>query len=102
MKPVVGIIGLGIMGNAMAVALLALGYRVTGYDIRAQACRRLKQAGGQPLASGTVVAKSADVVITSLATTAALAATVEKIIVANSRCSRKKYPTSAPTATAPG
>lgn len=79
MKPVVGMIGLGIMGSAMAEALLAQGYRVTGYDIRAQACRRLKKAGGQPLASATAVARGADVVITSLATTAALADTVEKI-----------------------
>jgi len=82
MKPVVGMIGLGIMGSAMAEALLAQGYRVTGYDIRAQACRRLKKAGGQPLASATAVARSADVVITSLATTAALADTVGKIAAA--------------------
>ncbi len=79
MKPVVGMIGLGIMGSAMAEALLAQGYRVTGYDIRAQACRRLKKTGGQPLASATAVARGADIVITSLATTAALDATVEKI-----------------------
>jgi len=79
MKPVVGMIGLGIMGSAMAEALLAQGYRVTGYDIRVQACRRLKKTGGQPLASATAVARGADIVITSLATTAALDATVEKI-----------------------
>lgn len=82
MKPVIGIIGLGIMGSAMAEALLAQGYRVTGYDIQALACRKLKQVGGQPLASGTAVARSADVVITSLATTAALDGTVEKIAAA--------------------
>ena len=82
MKPVIGMIGLGIMGSAMAEALLAQGYRVTGYDVRALACRRLKKAGGQPLASGTAVARSADVVITSLATTAALDGTVEKIAAA--------------------
>ncbi|MFN7085086.1 MAG: NAD(P)-dependent oxidoreductase [Burkholderiales bacterium] len=79
MKPAVGIVGLGIMGSAMAEALLAHGYRVTGYDIRAEACRRLKKAGGEPLASATAVAASAEIVITSLATAAALAATVAKI-----------------------
>lgn len=82
MKPVIGVIGLGIMGSAMAEALLANGYRVTGYDIRAQACRRLKKAGGQPLASGTAVARSSGIVITSLATTAALDDTVAKIAAA--------------------
>jgi 3-hydroxyisobutyrate dehydrogenase-like beta-hydroxyacid dehydrogenase len=82
MKPVIGIIGLGIMGGAMAEALLAQGYRVAGYDIRAQAGRRLKKAGGQALTSATAVARSADVVIASLATTAALDDTVEKIAAA--------------------
>lgn len=82
MKPRVGMIGLGIMGGAMAEALLAAGYRVSGYDIRTPACRRLKKAGGQALASATAVARDADVVITSLATTAALDATVSMIAAA--------------------
>jgi 3-hydroxyisobutyrate dehydrogenase-like beta-hydroxyacid dehydrogenase len=64
--------GLGIMGGAMAEALLAAGYAVCGYDPLASARQRLKQAGGQALASSGAIAARADIVITSLATVAAL------------------------------
>lgn len=70
--PVIGVIGLGIMGGAMAEVLLAQGYKVTGYDIVPSARRRLARAGGRPLASAAAVARGADVVITSLATVKAL------------------------------
>ena len=46
MKPVVGVIGLGIMGSAMAGALIEAGYRVVGTDVRAAARTRLRRAGG--------------------------------------------------------
>lgn len=83
MKPTIGVIGLGIMGGAMAEALRAGAYKVVGYDVRAQPRRRLKNAGGQPLRSSTAVAASADVLITSLATVAALDDAAEKIAAAN-------------------
>src|SRR3990172_9898423 len=79
MKPTIGVVGLGIMGGAMAETLLANGYEVFGYDLLPAARRRLKKAGGRPLASSTAVARSAEVVITSLATVAALEDAVEKI-----------------------
>lgn len=82
MKPAIGVIGLGIMGGAMAEALLAGGYQVVGYDIRPQPCQRLKKSGGRVLASTTAVARGADVLITSLATVAALDDAVEKIAAA--------------------
>ncbi|HXF66716.1 MAG TPA: NAD(P)-dependent oxidoreductase [Burkholderiales bacterium] len=82
MKPVVGVIGLGIMGGAMAGALAARGYRVTGYDPLPSARRRLARAGGWPLASSTAVAESADLVISSLATAAALEDAVGRIAAA--------------------
>jgi len=67
-----GIIGLGIMGGAMAEAFLAAGYKVCGYDPAGAAAQRLKRAGGEPLASATEVAERADILITSLASAAAL------------------------------
>lgn len=70
--PVIGVIGLGIMGGAMAESLLENGYKVTGHDIAPAARQRLRKAGGRPLASGAAVARSADIVITSLATVGAL------------------------------
>ena len=79
MEPTVGVIGLGIMGGAMAEALLASGYQVVGYDVLPAARGRLKKAGGRALASSAAVARSADIVITSLATVAALNDASEKI-----------------------
>ena len=79
MKPTIGVVGLGIMGGAMAEALLAGGYQVVGYDVLPAARDRLKKASGRPLASSTAVARSADIVITSLATVAALNDAIEKI-----------------------
>jgi putative dehydrogenase len=82
MKPTIGVVGLGIMGGAMAEALLAGGFKVVGYDVLAAPRERLKKAGGRPLLSSTAVAGSAEVLITSLATVAALDEAAGKIVAA--------------------
>ena len=74
-----GVIGLGIMGGAMAEALLAAGFAVCGYDPARAACRRLERAGGRPLASSLAVAKGAAILITSLPSSQALDAAVDGI-----------------------
>ena len=79
MKPVIGMIGLGIMGGAMAEALIDAGYRVVGYDVNAKARQRLKSAGGRVLSSCAAVASGADVLITSLPSVATLDDVVERI-----------------------
>ncbi len=71
-KPRVGVIGLGIMGSAMAAALVKAGYAVCGYDVVPAARKRLAQAGGRPLASNTAVAAEADLLIVSVSTSQAL------------------------------
>ena len=63
----------------MAQALIAAGHDVCGYDVLRAARERLKKAGGQPVASSAAVAKRAEIVITSLATVAALDDVVEQI-----------------------
>ena len=65
-SPRIGMIGLGIMGSAMARHLLAAGYRVTGYDIDAKARARLKKAGGLPHSTIEGLVQRSDIVITSL------------------------------------
>ena len=44
----VGVIGLGIMGSAMAANLVRGGFRVVGYDVLPEAGRQLRRAGGEP------------------------------------------------------
>jgi 3-hydroxyisobutyrate dehydrogenase-like beta-hydroxyacid dehydrogenase len=84
MKPALGVIGLGIMGGAMAEALLAAGYKVCGYDPQAGAQRRFRRAGGKVLASAGAVAGNADFVIMSLATARALNAVAAELAAAKS------------------
>lgn len=82
MKPSIGVIGLGIMGGIMAEELLKNGYQVCGYDPAPKARARLKKAGGKPLASSTAVAAASEIIITSLATVAALEDARDKIAAA--------------------
>jgi phosphoglycerate dehydrogenase-like enzyme len=44
--PSIGVIGLGIMGSAIARHVIQAGYRVSGYDVRALRLRHLRAAGG--------------------------------------------------------
>ena len=79
MKPVIGIIGLGIIGSAMAEALVNAGYRVVGYDVHATPRQRFERVGERCLPSCAAVASNADVLITSLPWVAALDDVVKKI-----------------------
>lgn len=73
----VGVVGLGIMGSAMAGHLLAAGYEVTGFDVVEDKVSELVGRGGVAAGSPAEVAAAADVVVTSLATIAAVEAVVE-------------------------
>jgi len=84
-KERIGIIGLGIMGGAMAETLLKAGYTVTGFDVVSAAKQRLKAAGGKALANSTRVLEASDVVLVSVATSAALAQVAEQLCQAPKR-----------------
>ena len=86
MSATIGVIGLGIMGGAMAEALLAAGYAVVGYDVSRPALVRLKKSGGAPLASIPAVCSRADIVITALATVSAF----DDVMTAIAAVSRKR------------
>jgi 3-hydroxyisobutyrate dehydrogenase-like beta-hydroxyacid dehydrogenase len=73
----VGVVGLGIMGSAMGRHLLAAGFPTTGYDIIPQKIDDLVAQGGAAAASPAGVARQSDVLITSLATVAAVRAVVD-------------------------
>jgi L-threonate 2-dehydrogenase len=71
-----GFIGLGIMGSALSGHLLAAGYPVIGYDIDAGRAADHRARGGTTADSVASVVRSADIVITSLPSTAAFDAVV--------------------------
>jgi putative dehydrogenase len=66
MDQTVGIVGIGIMGSAMARNLRQAGFSVVGYDPVPAACARLEALGGCALASPRAVAEAAPIIIMSL------------------------------------
>ena len=62
----IGMLGVGIMGLAMAVNLMKAGFQVTGYDPDPKAMKRLKVAGGKACRSAADLAGEVQVIICSL------------------------------------
>ena len=75
-----GLVGLGIMGSAIARNLLAAGYRVVGFDVDAARCREMADAGVTIAASAGAVATAATTILTSLPHDEALAQTARAVI----------------------
>ena len=70
--PVIGIIGLGLMGEAFTRRLVETGYRVAGYDIVPE---KVAAAAASRLAGVRIpseVARAADIILMSVTTTAAM------------------------------
>ena len=65
-KCTIGVIGLGQMGGGIAANLARAGYRVIGYDLKAEAIERLIEAGGGSAKSSEDIVARADVVLTSV------------------------------------
>ena len=76
----VGVVGLGIMGGAVAENLLAAGWRVIGYDIALARRRALARKGVEIAADAGEVARQAPTIILSLPKPAALATTIAAIV----------------------
>jgi L-threonate 2-dehydrogenase len=72
MTQAIGIVGLGQMGTAMATHLLAASYPVIGHDTNPARNDALRDLGGQPADTARDVAATADHLITSLPSAAAL------------------------------
>ena len=68
-QPRVGIIGVGVMGGAMAANLVAAGFEVCGYDVERA---RVAASAAAPADSVAKVAARSDVVLLSLPSTSAL------------------------------
>ena len=69
-KPLLGFVGVGVMGRPMARRLLEAGYGVVVFDPNAQAMAELKAAGAQSADSAKGVADQASIVFTSMPTVA--------------------------------
>ncbi len=76
----VGVVGVGIMGSAIAGNLLKQGAEVAGYDVDARRLSDLAAAGGKPARSASELAAHAEIMLTSLPSAAALDATVASML----------------------
>jgi L-threonate 2-dehydrogenase len=72
MDKTVGIVGLGIMGGAIARNLIDRGWHVTGFDVDAARRDELAQAGVTIAGNASQVARDAPIVMTSLPSPAAV------------------------------
>src|SRR6185437_13839061 len=81
MAMTVGIVGLGIMGGAIAKNLLAAGMQIRGYDIDAARFEALARGGSATTSAGEA-AQGAAVVLTSLPSIKALDETVASLLAA--------------------
>jgi putative dehydrogenase len=79
MDKTVGIVGLGIMGGAIARNLIERGWRVFGFDTDANKLTELAQAGVTIAGGVDEVARDAAIIMTSLPTPAAVADVAQKI-----------------------
>lgn len=75
----VGVIGLGPMGGNIALNLLKNNFEVTGFDLLEERIDVLKKEGLTPASSISELAKSVDVVVTSLPNGKALNAVIDEL-----------------------
>jgi len=78
-QPVLGIIGLGLMGSALAERALDAGFQVHGFDIDPLRCRELRRLGGQAADSAIAVAAACRRLVFSLMTTEQVETTLQII-----------------------
>jgi len=78
----VGIIGLGIMGGAIARNLVVKGWRVIGFDIEAERCAEARETGVEIAGNAAQVAERAEIVMLSLPNPVAVHSVVGEIVAA--------------------
>jgi putative dehydrogenase len=74
-----GVIGLGIMGGAMARHMVKGGFKVFGFDLSADAVESAHADGVETMGSAAAVAENAQVIICSLPSPAALKSVADEV-----------------------
>ena len=81
----IGMIGLGLMGSAMAERLMAAGLGVIGYDTDAARCEALRIAGGSVAGSAQNVALQCEIIVLAVYDAAQVEASLSQLIGADDR-----------------
>ena len=77
MRETVGLVGIGLVGTALAERFLAAGLGVVGFDVERQRCAHLEALGGTAVESAAAVAYSVRRVALSLPTTEVVRSVVD-------------------------
>ena len=72
----IGLVGVGLLGTAVATRLLAAGHRVVGFDTAPDRLRALRDMGGEAAASARAATLASDAVCTLLPTLPAVEAAI--------------------------
>jgi 3-hydroxyisobutyrate dehydrogenase-like beta-hydroxyacid dehydrogenase len=75
----VGLIGIGLVGSAVAERLLAAGYSVAGFDISAEQTAAFRHLGGEAVCCAAAVASACERVILSLPTSAIVSTVLDEM-----------------------
>jgi 3-hydroxyisobutyrate dehydrogenase-like beta-hydroxyacid dehydrogenase len=78
-QTLLGLIGVGLLGGAMAERLLGRGFRVLGTDIEPSRCAALRELGGEVADSAREVVRSCGRVLLSLPTGDVAAGVVDRV-----------------------
>ena len=61
--PTIGVVGLGLVGQALGQRLRAAGWRTLGHDLRPEAVQAFEAAGGEGAGSLTALGRAVDTVV---------------------------------------
>src|SRR5262245_38029904 len=76
-KPV-GLVGTGLLGQALAQRLLGAGFEVTGFDIDREKNAKLAELGGRPIDSVAELARRCDPIVLAVFSTDQVEEVVER------------------------
>ena len=77
-SPLIGLIGLGLLGQALAHRLTGAGYTIAGYDIDAAKTAKLAELGGQPVSSISDLAQPSAPIILAVFSTDQVEEVIER------------------------
>ncbi len=78
-RKAIGLVGLGLLGGALAERIRQAGFDVPGFDVNPARRRALKELGGRPLESAAEVAAARERIVLSLPTTAVVESVVREM-----------------------
>jgi 3-hydroxyisobutyrate dehydrogenase-like beta-hydroxyacid dehydrogenase len=75
----IGLVGVGLLGTALAERFLGAGFAVVGFDVNPERCAALARLGGRPAASASEIARCCSRLVLSLPSTPIVEAVLQEL-----------------------